>query len=531
MFSQIRKAIRQAHVLQRTGCSPSRAQEAAQSRRDFLKMSGLLALPVATGWTRALASGFPLEIGRPHMDPVLILGGGAAGLAAAYSLKKEGIPFKVLEASSRVGGRIFTQTGFNSDQMFVELGAEYIDTDHATLIELAREVGLEIQDMKEDDVSHIEWEMFYFNGVLRYHADLLAAAGPLAQAVHAAKTEIGPQFNYRNATAAGKKWDHISLAEFIQSLRGKTEDWFLDAVDVGYVLEMGRNSAEQSCLNLFWQVDDDISDGFDLFGPSDETLRVKGGNSALPQRLAELIGPDAIDFSTRVVAIENRGGNVIVTASQDGQTKEYRSDQMICALPVSMMHEIDLKKSNFSAAKIDCFNNLKYGQNSKLIMNFESRFWRAGTEKRRPSTGWLMSDLPSQNFWETSRAQKGSQGILTNFLGGTNGLNARQDALEKINLPDLEKVYPEAPRQYLNGVAMNWNFMPTVKGSYVCVGPGQYSRFFGAQSEPELRGQVLFAGEHTSVEFMGYMNGAYATGIEAANTIISRHKKLGEAVS
>jgi monoamine oxidase len=217
-----------------------------------------------------------------------------------------------------------------------------------------------------------------------------------------------------------------------------------------------------------------------------------------------------------------------VTATQEGRIKEYLAEQIICTLPLSILKEVDLKQASFSQAKIDCINNVRYGQNSKLMMDFTSRFWRQKTAKRRPSSGWVLSDQASQNYWETSRAQKGGHGILTNFLGGMAGMNARPDLLENVNLPDLEKIFPEARKQYCGGIAMNWNLMPFVKGSYVCVGPGQYSQFFGSQSEPELNGQILFAGEHTSVEFMGYMNGAYATGIQAANVIIKRHKrKLG----
>jgi len=113
-------------------------------------------------------------------------------------------------------------------------------------------------------------------------------------------------------------------------------------------------------------------------------------------------------------------------------------------------------------------------------------------------------------------------------LGCKAGMNAKPDQIQSTILPDLAKVFPSLPSHYQNvGVAMNWNYMPLAQGSYICVSVGQYSRFFGAQSEPELNGQVLFAGEHTSVESMGYMNGAYETGIKAAQTIIqSRQKEL-----
>lgn len=531
LFSQIRRAIQQASFIERSGWSVSQFDEVSQTRREFLKISGMLALPMAVGLPMKSPLVSLATVPRASDDSVLILGGGAAGLAAAYTLKKAGIAFRVLEASSRVGGRIFTKSNFNSAGQFAELGAEYVDSGHDALIGLAREVGLEIQDTSLDG-PHLQSEVFYFDGSIRYHRDLVAAAVPFVAAVKAAKEEIGPQFNYRNPTPKGIEWDHVTLAEFLNSLRGRVEDWFLNVAAVGYTLEMGREADEQSVLNLFWQVDDSVhDDDFELFGPSDETRRVKGGNSRLPERLAEILNQqsDALVMNTRVLAMSRRGSDIVVTADCDGQTVEYKATQVICALPLSALKQVDgLKQVGFSDAKLDCIQNMRYGQNSKIMMDFSSRVWRQKNGGVKPSTGWLMGDFASQNFWETSRGQAGSRGILTNFLGGRAGMNAKPDQIHSTALPDLARVFPSLPSHYQNvGVAMNWNYMPLAQGSYICVSAGQYSRFFGAQSEPELNGQVLFAGEHTSVESMGYMNGAYETGIKAAQTVIqSRQKEL-----
>ena len=531
LFSQIRRAIHQAGFIERSGWSHSQFEDISQTRRDFLKVSGMLALPVAVGLpSNFQLSDFLTESRNPE-DSVLVLGGGAAGLAAAYTLKKAGVAVRVLEAGSRVGGRIFTKYNFNSDKQFAELGAEYVDSGHEALIGLAREVGLEIQDMSEES-RHLEMEIFYFGGVARYHHDLVAAAAPFAAAVARAKAEIGPQFNYRNPTPKGIEWDQVTLAEFLHSLRGQVEDWFLDAIEIGYVLEMGREADEQSVLNLFWQVDDSIhEDDFELFGPSDETLRIKGGNARLPERLAQVLShkSDALVMNARVLSLRMSGSQIVVTADCDGKTVEYKAKQVICALPLSALKQVEgLQQIGFSPAKLDCIQNIRYGQNSKIMMDFSSRAWRQKSDGVKASAGWLMGDFASQNFWETSKAQAGPRGILTNFLGGKAGMNAKPDQIQSTILPDLAKVFPSLPSHYQNvGVAMNWNYMPLAQGSYICVSVGQYSRFFGAQSEPELNGQVLFAGEHTSVESMGYMNGAYETGIKAAQTIIqSRQKEL-----
>lgn len=71
---------------------------------------------------------------------VVIIGAGLSGLMTAYRLKQAGIPFKVLEARSRVGGRIHTT--YSSAETPVELGATWFTHQHRNLIHLLKELGI-----------------------------------------------------------------------------------------------------------------------------------------------------------------------------------------------------------------------------------------------------------------------------------------------------------------------------------------------------------------------------------------------------
>jgi len=72
---------------------------------------------------------------------VIIIGAGLSGLLTAYRLKKEGIPFKILEARNRVGGRINTVYGANDTP--IEMGATWFTNQHKHLIALLEELGIE----------------------------------------------------------------------------------------------------------------------------------------------------------------------------------------------------------------------------------------------------------------------------------------------------------------------------------------------------------------------------------------------------
>ena len=71
---------------------------------------------------------------------VIIIGAGLSGLLTAFRLKKEGVPFKILEARNRIGGRINTVLGSNNTP--VEMGATWFQNHHQNLIALLKELGL-----------------------------------------------------------------------------------------------------------------------------------------------------------------------------------------------------------------------------------------------------------------------------------------------------------------------------------------------------------------------------------------------------
>jgi monoamine oxidase len=72
---------------------------------------------------------------------IIIIGAGLSGLLTGYRLKKEGIPFKILEARNRVGGRINTVYGTNNTP--IEMGATWFTDQHKHLIALLEELGID----------------------------------------------------------------------------------------------------------------------------------------------------------------------------------------------------------------------------------------------------------------------------------------------------------------------------------------------------------------------------------------------------
>jgi monoamine oxidase len=85
---------------------------------------------------------------------ILIVGAGLSGLLTAYLLKKEGIPFKILEARNRPGGRINTLYGTNKAP--IEMGATWFTHQHKYLIKLLDELNIEYFEQSMDTTVFYE---------------------------------------------------------------------------------------------------------------------------------------------------------------------------------------------------------------------------------------------------------------------------------------------------------------------------------------------------------------------------------------
>src|SRR3954469_12680378 len=78
----------------------------------------------------------------------LVLGAGAAGLAAARDLSQAGLRVTVIEARPRIGGRVFTVHDPRSPVPF-ELGAEFIHGEAAETLSIAQGAGLAVLELPD----------------------------------------------------------------------------------------------------------------------------------------------------------------------------------------------------------------------------------------------------------------------------------------------------------------------------------------------------------------------------------------------
>lgn len=453
-------------------------------------------------------------------EPVVILGAGIAGLVTAYRLNQLGIPNVIYEASPRIGGRIWTQKGFNQNQ-FIELGAELIDTEHTALLKIMGELGVEAQDLSQGDQG-FEPYYFYFQGQRRGEKEFLEAYKPLAvqmaQDIRGIYKNKLRECDYRKHTPVAAKFDRISIEEYLNSKTG-VEQWVKDAVSCAYVTEFGIDAGLQSAMNLLTMIGTETENRLYLFGSSDESKRIQGGNSQIIAALEKAIAPyTPVHLNHRFTQIRWRRSRIELTFEREGSSINRLAHQIVCTVPFSILRNIQgIFQIGMTPTKQRCIRELGMGNHNKYMLGFHEKTWRKKNQSFPASAGYSFTDLPSQNFWETSRNQEGTAGSLTNYTGGS---QASVEPSRQSTLADLEKLFPGIREQFNGSEALfRWGTHRFTQGSYSACTVGQWTTLMGSAHEPELEGQILFAGEHASEDYQGYMNGSVETALRAADSV------------
>ena len=146
------------------------------------------------------------------------------------------------------------------------------------------------------------------------------------------------------------------------------------------------------------------------------------------------------------------------------------------------------------------------------------RSWNAADAFPARAAGVFFSERFLE-VWDTSRGQEGAQGILTNFLSGAQDESV---AAERFRA-GLAELSPAMAASIDDGksIFMPWARQPFALGSYAGARVGQYTTILEQAAAPSSDGRVHFAGEHTSVDFMGFMNGAVESGERVASEILA----------
>jgi monoamine oxidase len=224
-----------------------------------------------------------------------------------------------------------------------------------------------------------------------------------------------------------------------------------------------------------------------------------------------------------LTALDRKDGKIVTSFDAPGGAHTENFDAVILALPFTKLRQVKgLEGLELGADKLRCIRELGYGQNAKVMNGTTSRVWRSpDSGLPAPSNGSFYSDLGFQDLYDTSRGQPGEAGIITNYIGVKAGLGDAKSALDAFRA-DLPKMSPKMAASIDPNAVSSffWGPYPYTLGSYASAKPGQYTTFFEVAAEPALEGRLQFAGEHTSVDFFGFMNAAFESGDRVAAALV-----------
>lgn len=464
---------------------------------------------------------------------VVIVGAGMAGLNAAYQLKKVGIQAAVYEGSHRLGGRILTHYN-DALQMGIhpEFGGDFIDSNHEDMLVLAKEFNLELIDMyAESKASNLRHETYFFDGRHISEQEIIKEFKKIAPRILKDAESLGEEYD----TPAALVLDKMTLKNYIKSLA--CAQWMKDILTAAYLAEFGLDTSEQSAINILDMLDTDTSEGFKIFGVSDEKYRIKEGNSKLIEKLAAKLS-EPVKLKSMLTAITKKEGKYVLSFKDQ---PDVQAEYVIITIPFTMLRDVKIDLPDLTPEKINSIQELGYGQNNKLFIGYENRPWREGKNK---FYGYLFhKDI--HDGWDSSsiKSVESNKGVYCCFFGGDESIRLSKVAINnpyapashiwKTDLPqkeidkyiaDMEQIFPGSKKAYANKHAFaSWTTYPFVKASYTCPKPGQWNTAMLYTSEPI--GDVYFAGEHCSVDYQGFMNGAAETGRIAAEQITAKVSK------
>jgi monoamine oxidase len=499
--------------LQRLAAQAAAPEPPTTTRRTFLARSGVLAAGAA-------AAGWPVRSARAAaaQPRIVVIGAGLAGLTATYRLQQAGFAPQLYEASDRAGGRCWSIRGVFADGQVAEHGGELIDNGHLAMKHLVQELGLDLDNLATGEQNGTE-PIGFFEGVPYTWAQASADLQAFWQQLHKDTVAAGYPTTYHSSTPRGRELDAMSLADYLAAYcPGGARSRLARLLDVAYNIEYGAETSQQSSLNLLYLLGYQGPGNLRIFGKSNEKYHVRGGNDQVAQGLATRVG-SALAFGAELTAIaRNADGTHTLAIRQGGRTRQVVADRTILALPFSLLRSVDFSKASFGVQKTQAIRELGMGTNAKLHLGFSRRVWR-----EQGLTGETYADRGYQSTWEVSRAQPGASGILVDYTGGVAGTTFSSGSATTLAQRFLAQIRP-----VIDGIGDAWDgravvdpwvSYPWTKGSYSYWKVGQYTRFSGAESE--VSGTCHFAGEHTSQDSQGYLNGAVESGERAAAEVVA----------
>ncbi len=536
------------------------------TRRDFLTRVGQ-----AGGYSAAFltmqglglleASGSTPEFVRAAADSgkgtrVVVLGGGIAGLVAAYELRSLGYECTVLEARERPGGRNWTVRGGDKvnfldgttqsctwDQShYQNFGPARLPSIHKTILGYCRKLGVEMQVevnmsrsafLQNDNVNGGKPAVMrqVVNDTRGHVSELLAKSinqGALDQELSKEDRDRMLSFlrTYGSLDEAGK-YNGCDRAGYAKTA-GAGDDVGLLSQPIDMHTLLDEN---------FWQgmlFDEQFDMQATMFQPV-------GGMDRIPYAFAKSLG-GIVKYSSPVTEIRKTSKGVTVGYKEKGVAKTIEADYCICTMPLTLLRTTPNDFSNPYKKVVD---ECTYASAYKIAWE-SRRFWE---QDYNIYGGLEFVTAGCSPIWFPSAGMFSERGVLVSgYTDESNSPFGKLTMEEKLaeSRKSIERLHPGHGKELEKPMYVSWGKIQYNEGSWIrSYGPGQ-QRSQGVRLTPqtgqaqsasaartlsnpgyetliEPDGPIVFAGDHVS-HIVAWQEGAALSALRAVQQVAERVK-------
>ena len=470
---------------------------------------------------------------QPQAKKITILGAGIAGLVAAYELERLGHEVEIIEASDRIGGRIWTHRfGDGENVAYGELGAMRIPSEHDYALHYIREMGLGDKLCKfvtvfeeQNALMNIEGQVFRMKDAPRI--------------LQERNRGIFKDRRYSEKTRLFAAWlqtivNTISPGSLRESLERDLETHLMDELERLDLEPYFSEDDETIDLQNFIKENPSFrarcSQALDMFlsdiliETSHDLLQIEGGTEQIIDRLVASIKGN-IKCNTEVTGLQVCKNNVRVSLRENEELYTRNCDYVLCTIPFSVLRKLDLV--GFDERKLESIHNTVYCPATKVAFNCAERFW----EKDGIRGGASFSGEGIRQTYYPS--VKGNTTMLASYTIG-------DDADKMAAMVEQEryayvknvvgKIHPEIKQEgmVVDTASIAW-------GDYKWSAGGCTIHWDGNESNHTInyleaarpQNTLFFAGEHCS-RFPAWIEGSLESALEAVYDIVSQKASGGK---
>ncbi len=534
----------------------TRVGQAGGYSAAFVTMQSLGLMPERAVFAEPLA----VAPGTGTGVKVIILGGGIAGLVAAYEMRALGYECTLLEARSRPGGRnwtvrpgdkiVFTdgttQQCAWDDGHYQNFGPARLPSIHPTILGYCRKLGVELQvEVNTTRSSFLQNDAANGGKPVVQRQVVNDTRGHVSELL--SKCMSGGALDQEIS-----KDDRDRMLSFLRMYGSLDEAGKYNGSDrAGYKTTAGagdQTGVLNDPIDMHTLLDENFWQGMlfeEQFDMQATMFQPVGGMDRIPYAFAKALG-SIVQYESPVTAIRKTPKGVRIEYTQKGSPRSIEGDYCICAMPLTILKKTP---NDFSAPYRKVIDECTYANAYKVAWE-SRRFWE---QDYNIYGGLEFVNTGCSPVWFPSAGMFSQRGVLVSgYTDETNSPFGKLPIAEKFveSRKTIERLHPGHGKELEKPLYVGWGKVPYNEGSWIRsympgqnrapgapvartggpANPGQAQTATNTGYETLIQpdGRIYFAGCHVS-HIVAWQEGASLSSLRAVQLISDRVKQARAA--